>query len=228
MEVKMEQLNIKTLEKHAFRTFFRDGIYDLFLGLILLSFGLPMIFTEFGLIDYVTKKLPLLIPLLLNVGALLFTVFGKKYITTPRLGIAHFGKTRKRKMMHTKLLLVVSALIGAIIFFLSLFKVFPVGGATGIPLPILIFGIQSLLVFSFMAYFMDFSRLYLYAFLFAISMPLTIWLRKNTGIHYPSLWVFSLTTVPILVIGCVVFIQFLTQYPIKKELRTENGQTKEK
>ena len=50
----MEQLNIKTLEKKAFRSFFRDGIYDLFLGLILLSFGLPLIFNEFGWIDYET------------------------------------------------------------------------------------------------------------------------------------------------------------------------------
>ena len=209
----MEQLNIKTLEKKAFRSFFRDGIYDLFLGLILLSFGLPLIFNEFGWIDYETATMPLLIPLILNVSALLFFIFGKKYITAPRLGIAHFGKTRKRKMKHVKLLLAISVLIGVIIFFLSLFKVFPVGGATGIPLPFLIFGVQSLLVFSFMAYFMDFTRLYFYAFLFAISLPLTFWLKRNTEIHYPSLWVFTFTAVPMLVIGCVVFIQFLTQFP---------------
>lgn len=224
----MEQLNIKKLEKKAFRSFFRDGIYDLFMGLILLSFGLPLILNEFGWVDYKTITMPLLIPLILNVGALLFVVFGKKYITTPRLGIAHFGKTRKRKMKHVKLLLTISVLIGVIIFFLSLFKMFPVGGTTGIPLPFVIFGIQSLLVFSFMAYFMDFTRLYLYAFLFAVSLPMTFWLKRNTTLHYPSLWVFTLTTVPILVIGCIVFIQFLTRFPIKKELRIGNEQTKEK
>jgi hypothetical protein len=130
----VEQLNIKVLEKKAFRSFFRDGIWDVFLGAILLSFGLPLILNEFGWIDYVTKTMPLLIPLILNVGALLFFVLGKKYITTPRLGIAHFRKTRKRKMRHVKLLLVISALIAVIVFFLSLFKVFPVGGTTGIPL----------------------------------------------------------------------------------------------
>ena len=31
----MEQLSFKTLEKKAFRSFFKDGIYDVFLGLIL-------------------------------------------------------------------------------------------------------------------------------------------------------------------------------------------------
>lgn len=224
----MEQLDIKTLEKKAFRSFFKDGIYDLFMGLILLSFGLPLILNEFGLIDYETITMPLLIPLILVVGALLFFVFGKKYITVPRLGIAHFGKTRKRKLKHAKLLLVISVLIGVVVFFLSLFKVFPVGGATGIPLPFVIFGIQSLLVFSFVAYFMDFTRLYLYAFLFAISLPLTFWLKRNTELLYPSLWVFTLTTVPILVIGCVVFIQFLTQFPIRKELGIGNEQTETK
>ena len=224
----MEQLNAKALEKKAFRSFFKDGIYDLFLGLILLSFGLPLIFNEFGWLDYVTHRLPLLIPILLNVGALLLFVFGKKFITTPRLGVVHFRKTRKRKMRHVKLLLVVSALIGVAVFFLSLFKVFPVGGATGIPLPLLIFSINALLVFSFMAYFMDFTRLYLYALLFAISMPLAIWLKNNTEMDYPSLWVFTLTAGPMLVIGCVVFIQFLTQFPKQKELRIENEPKKEK
>ncbi len=223
----MEQLNAKALEKKAFRSFFKDGIYDLFLGLILLSFGMPLIFNEFGWLDYVTRRLPLLIPILLNVGALLLFVFGKKYITLPRLGVAHFGKTRKRKMRHVKLLLVISALIGVAVFFLSLFKVFPVGGKTGIPLPLLIFSINALLVFSFAAYFMDFTRLYLYALLFAISMPLAIWLRNNTEMDYPSLWVFTLTAGPMLVIGSVVFIQFLTQFPKQKELRIENEQKTE-
>ncbi len=222
----MEQLNIKALEKKAYRSFFKDGIYDLFLGLILLSLGLPMILYEFGLMDYETISMPLLIPLILNVGALLFLIFGKKYITAPRLGIAHFGKTRKRNMRHVKLILMISALIGVILFFLILFKVFPVGGKNGLPLPFLIWGIQSLLVFSFMAYFMDFTRLYLYAFLFAFSLPMTFWLKRNTTLNYPSLLAFSLTAVPILIIGCVVFIQFLTRYPIKKDMRIGNEQTK--
>lgn len=224
----MEQLDIKALEKKAFRSFFKDGIYDLFMGLILLSFGLPLILNEFGWLDYATITMPLLIPLILNLGALLFFIFGKKYITVPRLGIAHFGKARKRKLMHVKLLLVFSVLIGVIMFFLSLFKVFPVGGTTGIPLPFVIFGIQSLLIFSFVAYFMDFTRLYLYAFLFAVSLPLTFWLKRNTELLYPSLWVFTLTTVPMLAVGCVVFIKFLTQFPVRKDQGIGNEQTEKR
>ena len=218
------KLNFKTLEKKAYRSFFKDGIYDVFLGLLLLSFGLPLILNEFHWLDYETITIPLLIPIMINVVALLFLILGKKHITTPRLGIVHFGKPRKRKMMHVKLFLVISVLIGVITFLLSLFKVFPVGGTTGIPLPFIIFGIQSLLVFSFMAYFMDFTRLYLYAFLFAISLPLTFWLRKNTSLPYPSLWVFSLTAGPMLIIGCIVFIRFLNQFPLKKELGVSNEQ----
>ncbi len=224
----MENLNLKMLEKKAFRSFFKDGIYDVFLGLILLSFGLPLILNEFGWIDYVTITMPLLIPIVLIVGALLFMILGKKYITVPRLGIVHFGKARKRKMMHVKLLLVLSVLVGVITFFLSLFKVFPVGGTTGIPLPFIIFGIQALLVFSFMAYFMDFSRLYLYAFLFSIALPMTFWLKRNTSLSFPSLWVFSFTAGPILIIGCIVFIRFLIQFPLKEEIGISNEQAKSK
>ncbi|RLC31073.1 hypothetical protein DRH13_03535 [Candidatus Woesebacteria bacterium] len=211
----MEQLNIKALEKKAFRSFFRDGIYDVFLGAMLLSFGLPFILNEFGWIDYKTIKMPLLIPLILNIGALVFFIFGKKYITAPRLGIVHFGKTRKRKMMHVKLLLAISVLIGVITFLLSLLKILPVGGKTGIPTAGVIFGIQVLIVFSLAAYFMDFTRLYLYAFLFAVSMPITFWLKKNAALTYPSLYVFSLTAGPMLVIGWILFVRFLRQYPHK-------------
>jgi len=75
---------MKALEKKAFRSFFKDGIYDVFLGLILLSFGLPMMLNEFGWIDYKTMTWPLVFGLILNIGALLFFVFGKKYITVLR------------------------------------------------------------------------------------------------------------------------------------------------
>jgi len=211
----MEQLNIKALEKKAFRSFFRDGIYDVFLGAILLSLGLPLILNEFGWIDYETITMPLLIPLIGNIGALAFFIFGKKYITVPRLGIVHFGKTRKRKMTHVKLLLAISVLIGVITFLLAVLKILPVGGKTGIPAAGVIFGIQCLIIFSLMAYFMDFTRLYLYAFLFAVSLPATFWLKKNAVLTYPSLYVFSLTAVPMLVIGWILFVRFLRQYPHK-------------
>ena len=212
----MEQLNIKALEKKAFRSFFRDGIYDVFLGAILLNLGLPLILNEFGWFDYETATMPLLIPLIGNIGALAFFIFGKKYITAPRLGIVHFGKTRKRKMTHVKLLLAISVLIGVITFLLSVLKVLPIGGKTGIPAAGVIFGIQCLIIFSLMAYFMDFTRLYLYAFLFAVSLPVTFWLKKNAGLTYPSLYVFSLTAVPMLVIGWILFVRFLRQYPHKE------------
>jgi hypothetical protein len=213
--LKMEQLNIKALEKKAFRSFFRDGIYDVFLGTILLAFGLPLILNEFGFMAYKTMTIPLLISIILNIGALLFFVFGKKYITAPRLGIVNFGKTRKRKMMHVKLLLTISVLIGVGTFFLTLLKILPVGGKTGIPAAGVIFGVQALIVFSLAAYFMDFTRLYLYAFLFAVAVPLTFWLKSNTALTYPSLYVFLLTAGPMLAIGWILFVRFLRQYPHK-------------
>jgi hypothetical protein len=209
----MEQLNMKALEKKAFRSFFKDGIYDVFLGLILLSLGLPMMLSEFGWMDYETITYPLVIPLIMNIGALLFFVFGKKYVTVPRLGFVRFGKGRKRKMRHVKLILAISVLIGVITFFLILFKILPIGGKTGIPAAGVIFGVQSLIVFSLAAYFMDFTRLYFYAFLFAVSLPVTFWLKRNDVLTYPSLYVFSLTAGPMLVIGWILFVRFLRQFP---------------
>ena len=123
-------------------------------------------------------------------------------------------------MKHVKLLLAISVLIGVITFLLSLFKILPIGGKTGIPLAGVIFGIQTLLVFSLVAYFMDFTRLYPYAFLFAISLPLTFWLKKNAIMIYPSLWVFSFTSGPMLVVGWILFFRFLHQYPREEKPRS--------
>ncbi len=212
---------MKALEKKAFRSFFKDGIYDVFLGMILLSLGLPLILNEFGWLDYETMIWPLVFAFVLNIGALLFFVFGKKYITVPRLGLVRFGKGRKRKMRHVRVLLTLSVLVGVATFFLTLFKILPVGGKSGIPAAGLIFGIQALIVFSLAAYFMDFTRLYLYAFLFAVSMPVTFWLKKNDFFAYPSLYVFSLTAGPMLVIGVMLFVRFLRQFP--KEIRQGAG-----
>ena len=117
--------------------------------------------------------------------------------------------------MHVKLLLVISVLIGVLTLFLTMFKILPVGGNTGIPAAGVIFGIQALIVFGLAAYFMDFTRLYLYAFLFALSLPVTFWLKKNASLTYPSLYVFSLTAGPMLVIGWIFFVRFLRQYPHK-------------
>lgn len=61
----MEQLSSKTLEKRAIHSFFKNGIHIVFLGLILLSLVLPMILNEFGLIDYKTIMMPLLILLIM-------------------------------------------------------------------------------------------------------------------------------------------------------------------
>jgi len=119
-------------------------------------------------------------------------------------------------MMHVKLLLIISVLIGVVTFFLTLFKILPVGGNTGIPAAGMIFGIQVLIVFGLAAYFMDFTRLYLYAFLFALSLPVTFFLKKNTSLAYPTLYVFSLTAGPMLVIGWILFVRFLRQYPQKE------------
>ena len=119
-------------------------------------------------------------------------------------------------MRHVKLLLIISVLIGVITFFLTLFKVLPVGEETGIPALGMIFGIQALIVFSLAAYFMDFTRLYLYAFLFAVSLPVTFWLKKNDVLAFPSLYVFSLTAGPMLVIGGILFVRFLRQFPMKE------------
>ncbi|MCJ7813777.1 hypothetical protein MUP95_10735 [bacterium] len=46
-------LNLKELEKKAFRSYFEDGLWDIFVGIILLQFFvIPLYISDLGLGDF--------------------------------------------------------------------------------------------------------------------------------------------------------------------------------
>ncbi len=93
-----EQLNLKELERRAYRSTFQDGLWDLYLAGLMACLG---ILGVIGLRD--TETWVWLIGYTVLVGGVLgLFMLGKRYITVPRLGIAKFGPARKRR----KLLLV--------------------------------------------------------------------------------------------------------------------------
>jgi hypothetical protein len=145
--------------------------------------------------------------LFLEIGAIFFLIYGKKLITVPRLGQVTFGKKRKRRLVYILL-----ANLGSLVFLAAVL-------AMKTSRPSLIdndvisaigMGVWITFITSVMAYFLDFSRLYIYALLYGATFALVL------IFDLPIL--FLAASLLILIPGIVIFFQFLnTHEPIQEE-----------
>ena len=99
-------LNLKELERKAFRSFYQDGFWDLFFGLMMLAM---YTFTLFDNMENKSLRIPAL--LFLEGGAVFVLIYGKKQITAPRLGSVTFGKKRKKRLAYVFLANLLSLII---------------------------------------------------------------------------------------------------------------------
>lgn len=185
-----QNINLKELELKAWTSYFQDGLWDIFMGLLMLTMGIR------ELTDNVWSTF--------GVGAaVLVSLVGKKFITVPRIGRVKFGPARKAKQR--KLMAVVGiAVLATLILLLT--TLLGLDTPQAVVAPILVICIA--LVFGLMAYYMDFRRLYAYGLLFAISMALWETLEEPIG---PI--AFSVSGGIALLIGLVVLIRFIHKYP---------------
>lgn len=199
-----ERINLKELERKAWTSYFQDGIWDIFLGLILLNLGIAPLLEKITNLPYLVSYL-----IILALAELIF-IGGKKYITTPRIGMATFDHSRQKKRRRVFLILGVSVGLGIVAFLLS-------GVVAAIHVGAILFCVMSLLVFSCMAYFMDFPRLYLYGIFFAASIPLIESLRSVVGPVIAPLLGFGIFGGIMIFIGVAYFLLFLKEYPAPHE-----------
>lgn len=191
------ELNLKDLERKAFRSFYRDGIWDIYFGACMLVLYL----TSFmGGIE--SKQVKYGLTLLLFVLASAFLILGKKFITAPRLGRVKFGPKRTRRgwiMVGINLVSLI-VLAGGIYLFsrqngmdLQLEELWvPIG-----------LGVWITFITGLMAFFLDFDRLYIYAVLYGGTF--TAVLLLDTPI------LFLITSLVILLPGLFFFIRFLVE-----------------
>ena len=91
-----ENINLKELEKKAFKSTFKDGLWDIQLGFIILALT-PLINNDYLLIPYYAVIIVLFMA-------------AKKFVTVPRIGLVKFGKKRNKSMKKLRLILVISVL----------------------------------------------------------------------------------------------------------------------
>jgi hypothetical protein len=216
-----ERISLKELERKAWRSFFQDGLWDIYLGLLLLGMGSGRLARYIGLPE--ESGWSLLPNLAMSIVSMIFLWAGKRYITVPRMGrvkVGQKGKARKRK---ARILLTASVLVGAVLFVVAL--VVP-GNAPGrrnlaIVFPA-VYVLNMLVIFSLGAHFLDFSRLYLIGVMYALPVPLDIALEEFAGIDL-GFAVFAAPAAVILLIGTVLFIRFLRDYPVPAQGPSTGG-----
>jgi hypothetical protein len=209
-----QSIDLKQIERKVWTSFFEDGIWDIYLGILLLAMAVGALLTDIGVPE--SKQL-------ISYGcffavAFLFLWAGKHFITTPRIGRVRFGPKGKSRIGKAVVISALSVVVGLVAFIL-VSRVVEVPWLSGLPMDVVFPGIwigNMLILFSLAAYFLHFHRLYLIGVMFAVTVPLDILLRELTH-HDLSFVAFGLPAVTILIIGFIVLVRFIKKYPVVKE-----------
>jgi hypothetical protein len=209
------QLDLKELERKAFRSTYQDGLWDLYFGLIVICMSVFVYRPASG-------YSPLNIVLALCAMGVAYALFwaAKKFITLPRMGQVRFGAEREMRKRTLVIVLSVVVLIqvGFLVFQLLAWKNPELGAKLSSILPdrnlmdMIVASVGALFVGPSMilvAYFKDFTRGYYIAIMIALSVFLMIYLNQPI---YPII-IGVLIALP----GLVLFVQFLRKYPLHRQ-----------
>jgi hypothetical protein len=206
------EINLKELERKAFRSTYQDGLWDLYFGLIVICMAFSVYRPASGYS---------VLNILLSSGTMVvaYSLFwaGKKYVTLPRMGQVQFGPQRERRKRTLAIVLGVVVLIQTafVVFQLFAWANHALGANLNKVLPektaadLLVATVGALFVGPSMilvAYFIDFPRGYFIAIMFAMAVFLMIYLNQPL---YPIL-IGLVIAIP----GLVLFIRFLRKYPL--------------
>lgn len=213
LEVLMSnQINLKEIERKAFRSTFQDGLRDMHYGLIVICMSV-FIYRPSDGYNIWNILLALFAALLANY---LFKA-GKRFIPLPRMGQVRFGVIREKKKKTMAITLVVIIILQVGLLGLTVLGwVNPVVGEkvnnflrTRNLMDLMVAAIGSFIVglsMMLIAYFSDFPRGYYIAVLMSLAVFLMIYLNQPI---YPII-IGGLIFTP----GLVLFINFLKKYPI--------------
>jgi hypothetical protein len=213
-EYMKSSLNLKEIEKRAFRSTYQDGLRDIYYGLIVICLAVFMDRPDEG---YGWTNIAFMVGSFL-IAYILFRM-GKKFITTPRLGQVVFGEVRRQKKRTMSIVLGVFVACQFLLLLVTAFGWFnpSFGGRLATLLNgknelLLVSTIGSLIVcvgMSVTAYFSDYLRGYYIAILMALAVFLIIYFDQPI---FPAL-IGILIVLP----GIMLLVRFLKQYPLPKE-----------
>jgi uncharacterized membrane protein (DUF485 family) len=206
------KLDLKAIERKAFRSTYQDGLWDIYFGLIVVGMAL---FTYRPATGYSGMNI-LLCVLTFSLAYALFAA-GKHYLTVPRMGQVKFGELRKRRNKTLAVIMGIFVLLQVVLVGLTACGlVTPLLKATMKELfqsnsseQVLVALIGSFIVGSSMiliAHFTDFTRGYYIAILMSLAVFVMIFFNQP--------WLPVIIGGVIILPGVVLLVRFLNAYPL--------------
>ncbi len=202
--------DLRKLERDAFRRFYEDGVFDIYMGVMLLVFFASSALWEALESELITYVGMLAMALLITVPLLAY----RRRLLRERLGTFEPGPQRKLRISRTRWVLLGSVVLGLVAFGIA-----ALGAAApesvdwlAVVVPALWF-VNAVVVFGAMAYFLEVPRFYAYGLIAGLLMPLMIWPDALWGVEVPAALVFGGAGVAVIAYGLLKLRRFLRQYP---------------
>jgi hypothetical protein len=193
------QIRLTEIERKAYTLYYNDGLLEIFLGTAILFIGVAIaldVVYLFGVVPAV---------------ALTSWAAAKRMITVPRIGLVKFGPERRLRMAKEKRFFIIyfaiTAVAGLVAFLFVSLRLEEARGLFG-AYPLAPIGILGTITLTFLAYWKQIQRVYIYAALLLAAVFGT----PQFGLQEPH-YMMGLGSV-ILAAGVVLLIRFLRTYPI--------------
>ena len=203
-----QTIDLKVLEKKAWRSVFQDGLWDIYLGILLMAFAVSAWLDR----QPISENMRVGIYIGVMILAMLVLWAGKRFITMPRMGTVRFGMERQKRRHIVQLVLFISALVGLGMWFLS--ATLSDEGQSTLPgrwVFQLIWVLNMLMVFGLGAYFLEYERLYVIGFLYAAVIPLDMIVKTTTKVDM-DVYIFLGAGTIILIMGIAYLVRFMRDY----------------
>ena len=206
-------INLKEIERKAFSSAHQDGLWDIYIGGVVLSMSV-LAYSD----SDEAFPLPRFVLYLLGMG-IFYLIFwgGKKYLTAPRLGQVKFGPQRQRRKLTLAIVLGGIVALQVILFFGTVLLWRNPTWAESLGFSSLAPDVERLLVavigalfvgpsMVLIAYFNNFLRGYYIAFLVSLAVFALIWFGQPV----------YLTAAALIIIlpGIVLLVRFLRNHPL--------------
>jgi hypothetical protein len=204
-----QRISLKEAERKAFRTTYNDGLWDIFLGCFSLMFVIgPYLSPSLG--DFWSSAVFLPFWGLVFLGIWLI----RKHVVAPRVGVVKFGPARRTKLAKFTVVMLVVNIIAFLLGLVAAVGLVEVPGQVYT----IIFGMVLMIGFSIAAYFLDFSRLYVYGLLIGLSPLVGEWLwAHGYATHHGFPVTFGIAAGIMILIGLAVFVRLLRDNPVHRE-----------
>jgi hypothetical protein len=215
-----QDIDLKEAERKAFRlSTSQDGLYDTFLGLLIILQSAQPWLDENGLRTLWNVLLVQGIMLIVLLGVLAI----KKVVIAPRIGQVKFGPIRRRRIKRLAFGMIIIFILTVALFGMTIRAIYfreplldsPIQPDFPLDIVHTAAGIFIFAIFGVIGYMNDYPRMYLYGLLFGLGYIISTALQDITG--NPFYWPWALAGLVAVITGLVLFTRFLRDYPVPVE-----------